>query len=163
MFDKLSLDLTITTSDLVAISALGLSIFILWITHRFNERQKEMIDSQTKINQRALEQHGQDAVASQKADVGADFLKLGSNKYRLKVFNKGPASARNVRMTIVSNNSPINQGDLERKFPLESLKCHQSAELIASPHFQSPPKTIITLSWDDDYAVDRHETVHLTL
>lgn len=114
------------------------------------------------LNQRLLEQGQQDDVSLKMADMGANYVKLGSSKYCVKVFNKGRATARNVRFSVVTKDNPFIQNDIDGKFPLEALETHQSVDLVAAVHMSSPIKTEVQIVWDDDYQSNREKTVHLT-
>jgi hypothetical protein len=80
---------TIDVGDVIAGMALMLSGYATWKTFRFNERQKSLIESQEKLNLLMLEKETYQSESEKKADLGASFIKLGSNKYRLKIWNKG--------------------------------------------------------------------------
>ena len=150
-------------SDIIASLALLLSAFATWKTLQFNARQKTLIETQAKLNQLSLEKTKSEAIADKKADLGANFVKLGANSnYRLRVFNKGKASARNVRVEIPEENDVISAGDVTRKFPMEVLEQHQSVDLIAAVHMGSNPKQPIKLIWDDDNSANNEKVVYAT-
>lgn len=153
----------ITASNIVAVLAFLLSAFAVWKTAKFNKRQEAMIDSQTKVNQRLLELGEKEDVSSKKAELGANLVKLGSSKYRVKVFNKGQATAKNVRLSTITEDSPLIQSDIDGKFPLSALEMHQSVDLIAAVHMGSPAKSEVKIIWDDDYQSNREKIVFLTL
>ncbi|WP_017166391.1 hypothetical protein [Xanthomonas phaseoli] len=86
------------TGDAIAAAALALSAFATVMTLLFNRRQKKLNETQEELNRLLMAKESGEATNAKKADLGASFNKLGSNKYRLKVFNKGKAVARNVRL-----------------------------------------------------------------
>mgnify|MGYP001551015995 CR=1 FL=1 len=88
--------LSITPSDILAGLALALSAYATWKTVSFNNKQKALMDTQARLNKRLLEREDQESKEERQADLGATFIKLGSTKYRLKIWNKGKAPARDV-------------------------------------------------------------------
>jgi len=153
----------ITLSDIVAVIALLLSGYAIWTTSRFNKRQISLIESQEVLNRRLLAQGETEEQEARKADVGAKYVKMGSRNYKLRVFNKGKAPARNVRIEFSDGDSPVPKSELTHKFPMEILEQHDSVDLIAAVHMQTPPKQTVILRWADDHSDDNEKTVYLTL
>jgi len=148
--------ISVDAGDIIAGLAFLLSGYATWVTARFNERQKSLIESQEQLNQMLLKKEHSEAENERRADLGASFITLGSNKHRLKIWNKGSAPARNVRLEFPEGNDICIQSDIEDKFPLESLEKYQSVELIAAVHMGTKRKHVIRLVWEDD-ANDRNE------
>lgn len=142
--------ITIDAGDLIAGIALLLSGYAMWQTASFNKKQKALIEIQEKLNNLLLEKESEGAIKEKRADLGASFIKLGSNKYRLKIWNKGSATAKNVRIEFPEGNDVISDSDLANKFPMESLERYQSVELAAFVSMQTKRKHIVRLIWDDD-------------
>lgn len=140
----------IDTGNLIASLALLLSTYATWQTVSFNKKQKSLVESQEKLNKLLLEKEHEGVIRDKSADLGALFIKLGSSKYRLKIWNKGSSTARNVRIEFPEGNDIINNSEVIEKFPMESLEKHQSVELIASVHMQTKRKHVIRLIWEDD-------------
>jgi len=141
---------SIDAGDVIAGLAFLLSAYATWQTVSFNKKQKSLVESQERLNNRLLEKENEDALKERRADLGASFVKLGSNKYRLKIWNKGVATARNVRLEFPEGNGVVIDSDVMDKFPLESLERHQSVELIAVVHMQTKRKHVVQLIWEDD-------------
>lgn len=141
---------TIDAGDVIAGLAFLLSSYATWQTVSFNKKQKSLVESQEKLNTILLEKENEDVLKGKKADLGASFIKLGSNKYRLKIWNKGVATARNVRIEFPEGNDIIMETELTDKFPMESLEKYQSVELIAAVHMQTKRKHVVRLIWEDD-------------
>ena len=139
----------IDTGNLIASLALLLSTYATWQTVSFNKKQKSLVESQEKLNKLLLEKEHESVIRDKSADLGASFIKLGSSKYRLKIWNKGSSAARNVRIEFPEGNDIINNSEVIEKFPMESLEKHQSVELIASVHMQTKRKHVIRLIWED--------------
>jgi len=104
-----------------------------------------------------------EAEARSRADLGANFVKIGSN-YRLKIFNRGSSNARNVRIEFDdSEGHCLIQQDIDSKFPHESLEPHQGIELIAAIHMGSKRKQPLKLIWDDDFKSGNEKMVYPTI
>jgi hypothetical protein len=157
------MSVSVNLSDYIAIAALLISGYAALTTVRFNQRQKSLIESQEKLNKLLAQKEEEDALLGKKADLGAGIIKLGDNKYRLKIWNRGKAAARNVRISFPEGNDLIISSELERKFPLEYLETHQSVELIAAVHMQTKLKHVVNLSWSDDFNDRNEKTAYLTL
>jgi hypothetical protein len=142
--------LSIDIGDVIAGLAFLLSSYATWQTVSFNKKQKSLIESQEKLNNLLLEKENQDAVNNKSANLGASFIKLGSSKYRLKIWNKGSSTARNVRIEFPEGNDIIANSEVTEKFPMESLEKYQSVELMASVHMQTKRKLVLRLIWEDD-------------
>ncbi|MCG6211657.1 hypothetical protein K6U56_06725 [Vibrio furnissii] len=141
---------TIDAGDVIAGLAFLLSGYATWQTVSFNKKQKSLVESQEKLNNLLLEKENDDAIKEKHADLGAAFIKLGSSKYRLKIWNKGSATAKNVRVEFPEGNDVVIESELADKFPMESLERYQSVELIAAVHTQTKRKHVIRLIWEDD-------------
>jgi len=153
----------ITSSDIIAGLAFLLSAYATWKTIQFNNRQKSLIESQEKLNQRLLEKEDAELTADRKADLGATFIKLGNSKYRLKIWNKGRSAARNVTVSFPEGNDCFIESDINSKFPLETLDTHQSVELIAAVAMGSKSKHAIKLCWADDFSPLNEKIVYPTI
>jgi hypothetical protein len=152
-----------SSSDIIATLALLISAYAAWKTVQFNNKQKTLIESQEKLNLRLLEREEADSASDKKADLGATFVKLGSSKYRLKIWNKGKATARNVSIEFPDGNDCVVQSDVSEKFPLEALDTHQSVELIAAVHMGTKRKHAIKLIWSDEFSQSNEKTVYPTI
>lgn len=155
--------MTIDSGDIIAVLALLLSGYATWKTFRFNESQKSLIESQEKLNNLLLEKEKSKADTDRKADLGASFNKLGNNKYRLKIWNKGKATAHNVSIDFPEGNDVLIQSEIDEKFPLESLETYQSVELIAAVDMETKGKHSVRLIWSDGFGENNEKTVYLTL
>ena len=67
-------------------------------------------------------------------------MKYASNNYRVKVFNKGKAVARNVTIEFPEGNNMVPASEITDKFPMEMLEQHQSVDLIAAVSMDTPRK-----------------------
>jgi hypothetical protein len=154
---------TIDAGDVIAGLAFLMSGYATWQTVSFNKKQKSLVESQEKLNNILLEKESEDALKEKSADLSSSFIKLGSSKYRLKVWNKGAATARNVRLEFPEGNDVVIDSEVSDKFPMESLEKHQSVELIASVHNQTKRKHVIRLIWEDDAQFHNEKLSYPTL
>lgn len=88
---------------------------------------------------------------------------MGGTKYRVKVFNRGKATARNVRLEYPDDDDLLIPNDVKGKFPLESLEPQSGVELIAAVHMGTQQKHTVRLLWSDDAKPANEKTVYLTL
>jgi hypothetical protein len=154
---------TFGSSDLISLIALFVSAFAAWKTIRFNERQKSLIESQERLNALLLEKEHGEVETSKKADLGATIVKLGNSKYRLKIWNKGSAAARNVSISFPEGNDIVDDTEVNDKFPLESLGTFDSVELIAFVSMDTKRKQVVCITWADDFSDKNSRTVYPTL
>jgi hypothetical protein len=150
----------ISVGDAIAIGALLLSAYATWTTFRFNQKQNKLIESQDRLNKLLLEKEATEILNIKKADLGATFIKIGSNNRRL---NKGKSAARNVSLSFPDGNDCLVQSDIDSKFPLETLDTLQSVELIASISLGSKSKHSIKLTWSDDFSDHNEKVVYPTI
>lgn len=141
---------SIDAGDIIAGLAFLLSGYATWQTVSFNKKQKSLVESQEKLNNLLLEKENEDSLKEKRADLGASFIKLGSSKYRLKIWNKGASTARDVKIEFPEGNDVVIDSEVTDKFPMESLERHQSVELIAAVHMQTKRKHVVRLIWEDD-------------
>jgi hypothetical protein len=140
-----------------------LSGFATWKTLRFNERQKSLIEIQEQLNRRLLAKEDEESAESRKADPGASFVSLGRTSHRLKIWNKGKAAAKNVRLEFPEGNDCVISSDIDSKFPLEVLEPFQSVELIAAVGMDTKRKHTIRIRWDDSFSPDNEKIVYPTI
>lgn len=155
--------LAFTASDVLACLALVLSLIATVNTIRFNSRQKSLIDSQERLNQRLLAREETDAEANTRADLSANLVRAGKGNWRLKVYNRGKAPARNVTIELPQGDDLLIMSDVNSKFPLELLEPAHGVELIALVHLGSASKHEVTLRWSDDFDTTNSKTVYPTI
>jgi hypothetical protein len=155
--------ITIDSGDIIAGFALFFSVYATIKTIQFNNRQQAFIESQEKLNKLLMEKEASETTSEKKANLGASFLKLGSSKYRLKIWNKGKATARDVMIEFPEGNDVVMESEITEKFPLESLDTHQSVELITLVSMGTKSKHLIRLTWADDHNDRNEKVVYATL
>lgn len=154
--------MNLSVSDLVSILALLVSGYAIWTTGRFNKRQIELVEGQKQLTAQQLRQGEAEAIEAKRADIGANFVKVG-NHYRLKIFNRGMASARNVNVEFVDGGDTFIGSDITAKLPMEVLEPHQAIELIAAVHIGTKSKHTLRLLWADGVSETNEKTVYPTL
>ncbi|WP_236450715.1 hypothetical protein [Stutzerimonas stutzeri] len=142
--------ISIDAGDIIATMAFLLSGYATWQTISFNKKQKSLIDSQERLNNLLLEKENEVTLKEKRADLGVSFIKMGRSNYRMKVWNKGFAPARNVRLEFPEGNDVVMDSDIAHKFPLETLERFQSVELIAFVGLSTKRKHVVRLIWADD-------------
>lgn len=149
-------------SELVSIAAIGISAYATWNSIRFNKRQEAFIESQEKLNAQLLEKQNAESEDAKKAKLAARFINSGPNKHKLKIYNQGKASAKNVKIEFPDDDPIFIESEIQAKFPHERLDTYDSIELIAVRSFGSKSKYAITLIWDDDYLKNNTKTFYPT-
>ena len=157
------MSISFTAGDVFAALALLLSLVATVTTIRFNTRQKSLVESQELLNQRLLAREESDANASAQADLSANLVQVGKSSWRLKIYNRGRAVARNVMIELPEGDDLLIQSDVDSKFPLERLEPAQGADLVALIHMNSMRKRQVTLSWSDDFRDSNRKTVFVTV
>ncbi|WP_320151053.1 hypothetical protein [uncultured Tolumonas sp.] len=148
--------------DGIALLALFLSGYATWKTVQFNKRQDGLVETQKELNKLLLVKETEEILDDKKADLGASIVKLGNNKYRLKIWNKGSAVARNVEVDFPNGNELVSESELNDKFPYECLEKHAAVELIAYVHSQTARKQTLRLRWSDEYKNKNEKLIYLT-
>lgn len=155
--------MSIGYSEVVASLALLLSGYSMYKSSKFNEHQKQVNTNQDALNKRLLAKEESEILDSKKADIGANIIKLGQNKHRLKIFNTGASSARNVDIQFPDGSELVVDSDVNSKFPYEVLEPRAGIELIALATFGRSPKHKIILKWEDDFSKRNEKTVFVSM
>lgn len=158
----MSASIEIDAGDVVAALALTIAIYSAWRTDRFNRRQAAFEKTNERLNLLLIEKEASESESAKRADVSANFYSAGKNSYRLKVFNRGKGTAKNVRFEALDNGDLFIDDDIARKFPVPVMEQHASVELIASIHMGSPSRAHIKLTWDDDAGQGHDKELHPT-
>jgi len=152
-----------SVSDIIALMALVFSAWSLYQNHRFNKRQSVFEETNAKLSQILIEKETGEIAEQKKAELSANFVKIGKN-HRLKIFNRGKAVAKNVRLELLDNgDSLLQQNEADRKFPVPVLETHGCVELIAFVHMGSPSRAHIKLIWDDESGTGIEKELYPTL
>ncbi len=120
--------------------ALLLAGISLYKNHRSDKRQDELAATTEQLNRLLIERETQAGQDSKRADLSANLISVGKNNWRLKVFNRGKGTARNVRLIdLQEEGSVLAQNVIRQKFPVPILEQHQwvpvgSSQTDASDH-----------------------------
>jgi hypothetical protein len=77
-------DVAVSLGDIIAALAFLLSAYATWRTHTFKKREEELLEIQKKLNTLMLDKEEREAAHEKKADLGANFVTIGSKKHRLR-------------------------------------------------------------------------------
>ena len=137
--------------------ALVLAGVSLYRSRRSDKRQNELAATTEKLNRLLIERELQAEQDSKRADLSANLIKVGENHWRLKVFNRGKGTARNVRLVdLQGNDSILDKEDIQTKFPVRILEQDQRVEILAGIFSGDACRAHVKLLWDDDTGSD-HE------
>lgn len=153
----------ISLGDIIAALALCLSVYATWRSHRFKAKEAELMVLQEKVTSLVLEKEQREAEQAGQAELGANFVSIGSTKHRLKIFNKGKVPAHDVSITFLDGNDVVAVSEIEDKFPMEHIEPGQVVELVAAVHMGTKRKHAIRLTWTDPRGSERVKDVYPTL
>jgi len=140
----------VNAGNIIAGLALILSGYATWKT--------------VKLNNLLVAKERGEALKTKKADLGASFMSIGSSNHRLKIGNKGKATARNVRIEFPEGNDIVIPGEIDTKFPIEALEPFQFVELIAFLSMRTTKrKHPVRLIWSDDFSEENEKIVYLII
>ena len=148
------MQLQISASDIISLIALILAGYTTFKTIAFNKKQQELDERTDMLNKLLIRKENKEAISEFRADISANFIKIGSNNHRLKIVNKGKGTAKNVRIKCVENHGCLIESDIDRKFPIQIFESFQHVELIASSALNSNDTLVIELIWDDETGKD---------
>lgn len=154
---------TIDWGDVIAALALLFAVYATRMTVKLGQKQNSLVDDQKRLNQLLLAREEKAVILERRADLSASLVALGGTKYRVKVFNKGDASARGVTIDFPDGNDLVMKSEVEDKFPFEVLEPRQSVDLHALVHMSTARKHRVILRWSDDHAQDNSKELFLTL
>lgn len=157
------MSLTPDFGDLLALGALVVSVWAVITTKQFNRRQLNFERTAERLNHLLIEKEAGENQAQRRADLGVAIYKAGRSNYRMKVFNRGKAAARNVRLEEIAEEGFLIRNDLAEKFPVPVLESHAVIELHVFFHLSSTSRTQIRLTWDDDFGADQTKDFYPTV
>lgn len=153
---------TFTTSDVIAGAALLIAAWSLLQSILVNRRQARVEQTTERLNLLQIEREKAESREQGQADMSANFYNVGKNDSRLKVFNRGKAPARNVRLDVLDSGGLLVSSDVERKFPAPLIEPQSSVELLTAGHMGSAARVHIKLTWDDPDGAERSKELHPT-
>lgn len=148
------------TSDIISLVSLSISVFAgiySWVTRRKLDKQQLQINDYTLLKNKKIEEN------EKKAIVCANTFKINES-WRIRVYNKGMGTARNIRIhskDITEPNSGIRLLIKQTSYPILNKDDHfDIVMMLFEGHAYSP---IIKLVWDDDFGNDRSREQALDL
>ena len=116
------------------------------------------------MNALLLRKETSEAESNKKADFDASIINSGNNNKKLKIWNKGKATAKNIHLSCLEENCILSKKEIERIFPLESLKPSQSVELVVIIYIgMQIYKLPIQIICDDELQQDNEKVVQVIL
>lgn len=149
-------------SEIIAASALVVSIITVVITIKFNNRQKSINETQEELNQLLIQEKVDKKNSEKKAQLGAKIYRERSNSYRLKIWNEGKCPASNVFIEFPDGNDYISVHEITPRFPC-TLNPSDSIELIVDASITQTNRINIRLTWSDnhDQKNEKNFSLHL--
>ncbi len=140
----------------------SLSLLVSLVTY-FSQRGVNT--RQARLNDHLLAQAVAEMEAAKKAELDASFVKVPgtSGGVVLKVFNRGKATARNVKFEFLKPQFTVFKSELD-VFPLATLGPQRYVDLRGATHLGSTEKKLaVRLQWSDDHSDTNERVVHPTL
>lgn len=150
-----------TISNWIAFASVAISLVAL-IKSFLTDRKAKNLD--LKLKQQQIQTHEQEVIESQKADVEVNVVEMprGTNN-KLKFYNKGKATAYNVKFEITSDIEDNIQLLMDKNYlPFPKLLPQQCFEIVYIDFSQKPHHTIL-LTWDDDFGKKRNKEMVVDL
>jgi hypothetical protein len=153
-----------SVGDIGSIASTVIALVALIVSALSMRKANKFGATADRLNTMLIEREEAEGVASKKADLSANMIKTGKSDYRLKVFNRGKGTARNVRLTdLTGASSIIMANSIQSKFPIPILESHQSVELIVAVFLGSSLRCHIKLQWDDETGADHEKELTPTI
>lgn len=156
-------DLIAAGALVVSAGALVASIWTVRVTQGFNRKQLAFEKTAERLNLLLIDKEAAENQAQQRAEIAANPYRFGKSETRLKIFNRGKASAHNVRLVDLEDSGLLMPSEIQRKFPIDSLDVHGSVELHLIRTYQSAHKTRIQVTWDDGAGRDQTKVLSVVL
>lgn len=126
--------------------ALGISLLSFWYARKANKINDRLLAIEEKLKTYELEKIEKEKEDSQKACIEARVVSLGNQKYKLKIWNSGEATAYDVDYSVLPE---FSQNIIREKVPFEFLEKGKNFEEDVLVYLGTSNKTLITTSWKD--------------
>ncbi len=137
-----------------------LFLYVIYKKVRYAQLKSEYEDLQQQMDRLFLREQASEAVKSEKADLGAEFVKVeGDNHPKLLIKNLNKSLAKNVRIEFPEGNKVILQNDIDATFPIASLNQHKEILLSIAVYNNAPRKVVVDLIWDDGFQENNVKTI----
>lgn len=123
---------------------------LLISVYTFFKHDKKLKDQEKRLNAIAIQKHEEEEILKRSADVKGNIIKEEKGRRILRIYNKGQANARNVRLDILSDKEGLIILPI-RIFPYELLTPGDYCEVIFFCYENHVSNLKIQLTWDDDY------------
>lgn len=145
----------------LALGSLIVAFLSMIYTYIWGEKLRKQ---QIKINDQILSQNQEEETNKKKALICADTCKVDGG-WRMKIYNKGEATARNIRFyseDIEKDKSRIIVRLKLNPYPL--LNKHDHFDVVLQLGSGHNPAPIVKFIWDDEFGNDqeREQTLNLT-
>ncbi|MEH6986577.1 MULTISPECIES: hypothetical protein [Bacillales] len=127
--------------------AILLSILSFRDSRKANKIRDRLNELEEKLKRYAIEEKEKEREQASKACVDARIVNIAKNKYKLKVWNSGKATAYNVDYEIPPEYNGVIWRD---KVPYEFLEPGKSFEEHVIVHMGTPRKFTITTTWEGE-------------
>lgn len=132
--------------------SLVLSILaIIGTTFTYFKHDRKIKDQEKLINDHHLKKIKEEELSFMQADVRATLMKGNKGHRILRVYNKGQATAKNVRLIIKDEPDYLYSTN---PFPFPVLNEHENVDLNIHLHMGSPDNISFEILWDDESATD---------
>ena len=99
----------IDVGDFIALIALVLGIYSTFKSIKLNKLQEEVMLLEKDLNKLLLEKEMTETTLNLKADLLANVIKLGNGREKLKIYNKGKGTAKNIRFEVIEGSNMMIQ------------------------------------------------------
>ncbi|WP_409149259.1 hypothetical protein [Sphingobacterium sp. BS-2] len=135
-----------------------IAIFGSLLTYFIHDRK---IKAQEKlINDYQINKIIEEKIEKTQAVIRASIIKGNNGNRTLRVYNKGKATARNIRLFILDEPEYLYSTN---PFPFPALNEKENVDLIIHLHMGSPDNISFELIWDDEYAENNKHSQILQL
>ncbi|WP_143595787.1 hypothetical protein [Tropicibacter naphthalenivorans] len=146
-----------------SVIAILISILAWWTSYRAAKDQSKLTLRETELVRLLIAKEQRDHASSLSTEVSARLHNTGKHNWKLRVFNRGPAEAKNVRLEVLSENSFFSESWISNKFPMPRMEAGQSVDILASVVLSSHEKEDIRILWDDSTGKNRSNTITVTI
>lgn len=139
------------TADFISLISILIAAGAFLYTYFVDRRVKAQ---EIALNDIQIKKHREEEAESKKAVIEANIYKSGKSSWKMKVYNKGKSSARNIRFIsddIEKENSGIEIYTPNGTLPYPLLHPQTSFELSVVLYMGHNPVPKVKFIWDDDY------------
>ncbi|MCF6304794.1 MAG: hypothetical protein L3J33_05435 [Rhodobacteraceae bacterium] len=149
--------------EIISLVAILVAVVSLWISYVNSKNQKALSLYELEWLRIQIAGAQTEYSAGRKASLSARMYQIGKTDWRIKLFNRGPSDAFNVRVELNDDNEFLRKNEVDRKLPLNKMEKGQSVEFIAIVPLATHAKEEITIVWLDSENTEKRTTVTLTL